>query len=78
MVRARGRLERREGVVNVLVDRVEPLELGKSNPPGPLPPPVPQRPSSPAAATVRRNRERAVAELREVAPAGHSFGRRGR
>ena len=26
----------------------------------------------------RRSRERAVAELRAVAPAGHSFGRRGR
>ncbi len=46
-VRARGRLERREGVVNVLVDRVEPLE-------------------------------RAPAELSAAAPAGHSFGRRGR
>jgi error-prone DNA polymerase len=83
MVRARGRLERREGVVNVLVESVEPLERGAATrpdppqrsqqPPSHLPPaePAPQ-PSS------RRARELAVAELRAVAPAGHSFGRRGR
>ncbi len=82
MVRARGRLERREGVVNVLVESVEPLERGAATrtdppqrsqqPPTNLPPaePAPQ-PSS------RRARELAVAELRAVAPAGHSFGRRG-
>jgi error-prone DNA polymerase len=44
-VRAEGRLERREGVVNVLVTEVAPLT---------------------------------AAELRSVAPPGHSFGRRGR
>ncbi len=99
MVRARGRLERREGVVNVLVESVESLErseaarperpdgssgqvlarigegpAGREPPPGrpssrPTPPPEPSR---------RCSRELAVAELRAVAPAGHSFGRRGR
>ncbi len=83
MVRARGRFERREGVVNVLAESVEPLEREAATRPDPpqraqqppthLPPaePTPQ-PSS------RRARELAVAELRSVAPAGHSFGRRGR
>ncbi|HYJ22686.1 MAG TPA: error-prone DNA polymerase [Solirubrobacterales bacterium] len=56
MVRARGRLERREGVVNVLVDSVDPLERSEKARPRQPPP----------------------AELRAVAPAGHSFGRRGR
>jgi error-prone DNA polymerase len=67
MVRARGRLERREGVVNVLVESVEPLERGAA--------PAPQRPSPKP--SFHPARERAVAELRAVAPAGHSFGRRG-
>jgi error-prone DNA polymerase len=68
MVRARGRLERREGVVNVLVESVEPLERVTAERPRQKPP----------APNPRRIRERAVAELRAVAPAGHSFGRRGR
>jgi len=59
LLRVRGRLERREGIVNVLVADLAPLE--------PTEPP-PQRPA----------RELAVAELRAVVPAGHSFGRRGR
>jgi error-prone DNA polymerase len=91
MVRARGRLERREGVVNVLVDRVEPLESGESRPQQPsrggesvgkglgrggsAAPPPPRRPSTEP--DPRRARELAVAELRAVAPAGHRFGRRG-
>jgi error-prone DNA polymerase len=82
MVRARGRLERREGVVNVLVDRVEPLERGKTAPPKPerraRPPARRPDPASPPQPSSRRARELAVAELRAVAPAGHSFGRRGR
>jgi error-prone DNA polymerase len=83
MVRAHGRLERREGVVNVLVERVGPLERGE---PG-KPPRAPRRKRSQARQEVRpgpspepssrRARELAVAELRAVAPAGHSFGRRG-
>ena len=60
---ARGKLERREGVINVVVDEVWGLD------PEPVQPP-------PSAAKQRR--EQAIAELRAVAPAGHSFGRRGR
>jgi error-prone DNA polymerase len=80
MVRARGRLERREGVVNVLVDSVEPLERGAAQSPQ-RPEHSPTRlshPKSPPDPSSSRTRERAVAELRAVAPAGHSFGRRGR
>jgi error-prone DNA polymerase len=80
MVRAHGRLERREGVVNVLVDRVEPLERGEARrPPRPERSPSRQaRVEPPPEAGSHRTRELAVAELRAVAPAGHSFGRRGR
>jgi error-prone DNA polymerase len=79
MVRARGRLERREGVVNVLVESVEPLERGAAQPQRP-PGPAPNRQARaepPPEDSPRRTRELAVAELRAVAPAGHSFGRRG-
>jgi error-prone DNA polymerase len=82
MVRARGRLERREGVVNVLVESVEPLERGEAQAPPPLGPEQPPahraRSKSQPEPSSRRARELAVAELRSVAPAGHSFGRRGR
>jgi error-prone DNA polymerase len=74
LVRASGKLERREGTVNVLVSEVKDLD------------PAPTRRrraekrsisslSGPSAeeAPVRL---RAVEELRAVAPAGHSFGRR--
>ncbi|HET7506999.1 MAG TPA: OB-fold nucleic acid binding domain-containing protein, partial [Solirubrobacterales bacterium] len=60
LLRARGRLERREGTVNVVVHDLAPLQRSAR-------PPAPRAP-----------RQLAVAELREVAPAGHSFGRRGR
>jgi DNA polymerase III alpha subunit len=62
MVRARGRLERREGVTNVLASEV--LELERTEPR--------RQPTSP-----RRLRQQAVAELHAVTPAGHMFGRRG-
>jgi error-prone DNA polymerase len=75
---ARGRLERREGVINVIVEAVWELERT-------APPPSPARPGrrEPPAGSSRepadrRRRQHAVAELRAVAPAGHSFGRRGR
>jgi hypothetical protein len=74
-VLATGRLEHREGTANVLVDRIERLE----------------RPDMPSAkvkhieprriwSTDDRETGPAVeeADLRAVAPAGHSFGRRGR
>jgi error-prone DNA polymerase len=88
LLRARGRLERREGVINVLVSEVADLDRS----PAPASPRLgshprhrseatPSPPSPPPrAATERRTarRERAVAELRAVAPAGHSWNRRGR
>jgi error-prone DNA polymerase len=57
LLHARGRLERREGTVNVVVHDLAPLRRAAQ---------PPQEP-----------RQLAVAELREVVPAGHSFGRRG-
>ncbi len=78
LVRAGGRLERHEGTTNVVVTEVIELEgparqdeeaeaqRASSRPPRPRR----RGPSS------RRLRERAVAELRAVAPSGHSFGRR--
>jgi error-prone DNA polymerase len=72
LLRARGRLERREGVVNVLAAELAPLERTRQ----PTPEPPAGRRS--VATERRRRRERAVAELKAVVPAGHSFGRRGR
>jgi error-prone DNA polymerase len=73
LLRARGRLERREGATNVLVTDLAPLERTQA----------PTRNSSPNTgdelqARHPRDRRATVAELRAVAPAGHSFGRRGR
>jgi error-prone DNA polymerase len=84
LIRARGRLERREGVVNVLVEDLRALDLPqqqrgevrrlssnrveRGNRPG----------DQGELAARRTARELALAELRAVAPAGHSFGRRGR
>jgi len=75
LIRAKGRLERHEGATNVVVGEVVELE-GPKNPRrrdskrsiSPLSGPSARRPGG--------VRERAVAELRAVAPAGHSFGRR--
>jgi error-prone DNA polymerase len=79
LLRARGRLERRDGTTNVLVSEVQALE--RTEPPSrPEPAPVdrPARGKRASGSSRRQTRERAVAELRTVAPAGHSFGRRGR
>ncbi len=70
LLRARGRLERREGATNVIVFELTALERRD--------PPAEVRQIEPDLAARRRARELAVAELRAVAPAGHSFGRRGR
>ncbi len=102
LLRARGRLERREGAVNVLVAEVAALErtepagerLKGSNPSSlrnpsiegaaEVPPEAARRdraerpPGTPSRRQREAARELAVAELRAVAPAGHSFGRRGR
>ncbi len=99
LLRARGRLERREGATNIIVSAVWGLErtetpggeetgestaardvrreqvpgLKGSNNDLHRSPPVGQRERGRS----RARRERAVAELRAVAPTGHSFGRRG-
>ena len=75
LVRARGRLERREGALNIIVAELGVLEAEPvEDAPAPS---APQRPGPERGQLRRRRRERAVAELRAVAPAGHSFGRRG-
>ena len=73
LAHAKGRLERHEGTTNVVVTEVVKLD----------PAAFPRRRSSKetyrrisAPPTEERVRERAVAELQAVAPAGHSFGRR--
>jgi len=79
LMRAKGRLERREGVINVLVFDLDALRWSE-------PPAEVRRIESSGddagdrdeVAARRRARELAVAELRAVVPAGHSFGRRGR
>jgi error-prone DNA polymerase len=63
LLRARGRLERREGTTNVVAAGLAPLE---------------PQPVAPGDSTPQPPSERAAAELRAVAPAGHAFGRRGR
>ena len=78
LVWARGRLERREGTTNVLVSELSELErteVAESKRRSGTPPDVSRRRDRRHAHELRR---RAVAELRAVAPAGHSFGRRGR
>jgi len=71
LIRARGRLERREGATNVVVFELAALERRD------VPAPTASERAAPDPAR-RRARELAIAELRAVAPAGHSFGRRGR
>jgi error-prone DNA polymerase len=86
LLRARGKLERREGATNVVVSAVWALErtepggaaelpaLGGNNTSLTRSPPVD---AGERVRSSRARREHAVAELREVAPAGHAFGRRG-
>jgi len=66
LLRARGRLERREGTINVVVEDLAPLERATTTPPEPI-----------RGAPAANPRRLAVAELRAVVPAGHAFGRRG-
>ncbi|MDX6603387.1 MAG: error-prone polymerase [Solirubrobacterales bacterium] len=76
LVRAKGRLERHEGTTNVIVSAVGELDRPKSRR-SPTKPKTERRGGPPTHRPERRGvRERAVAELRAVAPAGHSFGRR--
>jgi error-prone DNA polymerase len=76
LLAARGRLERREGVVNVLVAEIWALEPAEPPPGSPVSSSSPTCGSNSTAAP--RDRELLVSELRAVAPTGHSFGRRGR
>ena len=73
IVIAEGRLEHREGNVNVVVSSVERLERGDL-------PAAEIRHIEPRVAwsTDTGQDEQDAADLRAVAPAGHSFGRRGR
>jgi error-prone DNA polymerase len=66
LVRAKGRLERREGTTNVLVSEVAELNTGRR---------ASKRTISPLSGLSAAGVPDAVAELRAVAPAGHSFGR---
>jgi error-prone DNA polymerase len=83
LVLATGRLEHREGTTNVLVDHVERLErpdlpsaqVKHIEPRRSWSTEVAKHPARPGAQGAASEEE---AELRAVAPAGHSFGRRGR
>ena len=66
LIRAKGRLERREGTTNVLVSEVAELNTGRR---------ASKRTISPLSGPSAAGVPDAVAELRAVAPAGHSFGR---
>jgi error-prone DNA polymerase len=84
LVRAQGRLERRDGAINLFVADLDALEWGYRHE-GEARRADLQSARAPmrerrAVSRVdrRRARELAMAELRAVAPAGHSFGRRGR
>ncbi len=84
LLHAKGKLERREGTVNVVVLDVWALERTERGE-RPASPARPERREPPIGAgrepsprrRLRALREHAVAELRAVAPGGHSFGRRG-
>ena len=73
LVRARGRLERREGVVNVLVSEIASSSAAPPASSGAQGRAPWRRTASPLD---RRSGAARVAELRAVAPAGHSWGRR--
>ncbi len=82
LVLATGRLERRDGTTNVLVDRIERLER-PDLPKAEIRHIEPRRVWSSEAGEGVLGADEALAagaeaDLRAVAPAGHSFGRRGR
>ena len=77
LVLATGRLESREGTVNVLVDRIERLER-PDLPSAKVKHIDPRRTWSGEAGQGLPGTEEEEAGLRAVAPAAHSFGRRGR
>jgi error-prone DNA polymerase len=77
LVLATGRLESREGTVNVLVDRIERLER-PDLPSAKVKHIEPRRTWSGEAGQALPGTEEEEADLRAVVPAAHSFGRRGR
>jgi error-prone DNA polymerase len=77
LVLATGRLESREGTVNVLVDRIERMER-PDLPSAKVKHIEPRRTWSGEAGEGLPGTEEEEADLRAVAPAAHSFGRRGR
>ncbi len=78
LVRAKGKLERREGTTNVLVAEVGDLERQRVAPiAGRDEAGASERPDASAREARNRLRSRAVDRLRNVAPAGHRWGRRG-
>ncbi len=84
LVRARGRLERRDGAVNIIVFAIDALESKQDAAaavrriePASAEPEKREAGAELSFAERRRARELAIAELRAVAPTGHSFGRRG-
>jgi error-prone DNA polymerase len=76
LVSAVGKLERHEGTTNVVVTEVVELERPTTSNRRASNTPI-RREISPSAAKSPRRRDRAIAELRAVAPTGHSWGRRG-
>ena len=74
-VHAQGKLERREDVINVVVDRLVALKRSETRPQtGPACP----KPQSAERSQRHEHRARAAAELAAALPAPHSWGRRGR
>jgi error-prone DNA polymerase len=81
LVLAAGRLERREGTTNVLVDRIERLErpdLPRAKVTHIEPSRIWSSESGDRVLGAEAEPALEEANLRAVAPAGHSFGRRGR
>lgn len=80
LVRAKGRMERREGAINVIVTALGAIEQKDRPHQGKRGDPSQERakaaPEAHEQAKLHRARERVVAELRTVLPTGHSFGRR--
>jgi error-prone DNA polymerase len=78
LLRAKGKLDRREGTINVVVTHVAALErTAVKADEGVVPSARAARRGPSSRPRARELREHAVAELRAVAPSGHSFGRRG-
>ena len=71
LLRARGRLERRQGAINVVVSELRALERPD------LPLAEVRHIEPPVRTETGKDVDPATVDLRAVAPAAHSFGRRG-